>query len=165
MSVKNLITNYTNFNEWANNRIITWLQGIDKNLLFKETPSSFNTIDATLQHILRAQKLWLLFISGNDIKSNTDWSIKYNELEIMLQSLQEVSVQMKEKFSSFSTEELEEVLNFDMPWAKNSKPRYEYIFHIINHSSFHRGQIITMARCLGITENIPNTDYNIYNSL
>ena len=40
-----------------------------------------------------------------------------------------------------------------------------YIVHIINHGSFHRGQIVTMARTLGVSEGIVNTDYNIFNCL
>jgi len=34
--------------------------------------------------------------------------------------------------------------------------------HVINHGTYHRGQIITMARSLGVTHGIPKTDYNLY---
>ena len=37
----------------------------------------------------------------------------------------------------------------------------EMIMHTINHSTFHRGQLITMCRQLNITP-IPRTDYIIY---
>jgi uncharacterized damage-inducible protein DinB len=35
------------------------------------------------------------------------------------------------------------------------------IWHCINHQSFHRGQLVTFARQLGITD-IPSTDYIVY---
>jgi hypothetical protein len=35
------------------------------------------------------------------------------------------------------------------------KSRYEFILHVINHSTHHRGQIVTMCRRLGAVDNIP----------
>jgi uncharacterized damage-inducible protein DinB len=163
MSLPRLISNCAAFNEWANHRIVDWLQSIDRQILYRETPSSFTTIDYTLQHILRTQRYWLLFISGKDT-SDFDWAVREHEVDNILSELKTVSTQMKEVFSSFSESELLETLHYDMPWAKNDLSRYEYIMHIINHGTFHRGQIVTMARCLGLTEGIVNTDYNIFNS-
>jgi len=37
MSLKNLISNYAAFNEWANTEIVTWLKTLDKELLYKKT--------------------------------------------------------------------------------------------------------------------------------
>ena len=83
----------------------------------------------------------------------------------MLKELIEVSEAMEDTFGKLSDEELSQIMHLDTPWAKNDLPRYEYIIHIVNHGSFHRGQIITIARTLGITEGVVNTDYNIFNTL
>lgn len=163
MGLNKFIANYSAFNEWANSEIVRWLKGIDKELLYQKTPSSFSSIDYTLQHILRTQLYWLLFISEEDT-SRLNWDVRENEIENILEELLIVSTKMKDKFSSFSEDELDTILNLDTPWAKNNLSRYEYIVHIVNHSSFHRGQIITMARCLGIKEGIVNTDYNRFNA-
>ncbi len=71
---------------------------------------------------------------------------------------------METDFGAFEETDLLTELHLDTPWAKNRLPRYEYIVHVVNHSSFHRGQLVTMARQLGIDKDIPNTDYNIYNT-
>jgi uncharacterized damage-inducible protein DinB len=164
MSLKNLISNYAAFNEWANAQIVTWLKTLDKEILYKKTPSSYPSIDYTLQHILRGQKFWYLFITGQDT-SNFNWSVYEGEVDRIMQELVDSSALMKGKYSTFSEEELLEVLHLDVPWAKNSRSRYDYIVHIINHGSFHRGQIVTMARTIGVSEGIVNTDYNIFNCL
>lgn len=164
MSLSKLISNYAAYNEWANQRIVDWLKPLDKNLLHHKTPSSFNSLDYTLQHILRAQNFWLLFISEKDF-SNFSWAVRENEVETILSELLVSSYQMKITFSNFSEAELNHVLHLKSKWAKNDLPRYEYINHVINHTTYHRGQIITMARCLGITENVPNTDYNMFNCI
>jgi uncharacterized damage-inducible protein DinB len=164
MSLKNLISNYAAFNEWANTEIVTWLKTLNKELLYKKTTSSYPSIDYTLQHILRGQKFWLLFITGQNT-SNFNWAVYEGEVERIMEELIESSAEMKKVYSSFSEQELLEVLYLDVPWAKNSRSRYDYIVHIINHGSFHRGQIVTMARSIGITEGIVNTDYNIFNCM
>ena len=162
MSLTKLISNYASFNEWANTEMTNWLKQLDTKLLYHQSVSSFKSIDYTLQHILRTQKFWLTFISEQDT-SQLNWAVREGEVETILNELVENSTLMKTKFSSYSEKELIQTLNLDMPWAKNSLSRYEYIIHVINHSTFHRGQIITQARAAGLTNGIVNTDYNIFN--
>ncbi len=164
MSIGRLITNYSTFNEWANHKVVNWLGQLDRAWLYKETPSSYTSIDYTLQHILRTQRFWLLLIGERDT-TGFNWAVREREAEQILTELKEVSTQMKTEFSAFAEEDLLKILYFNMPWAKNDLSRYDYILHIINHSTFHRGQIVTMARAIGISEGIVNTDYNMFNTL
>lgn len=164
MSVKQLISDYAAFNEWANERIVTWLRRHDAELLYTESPSSFKRIDLTLQHMLRPQQFWLAFISERE-HSHGKWSSKKGEGETYMRELLSVSTDMKVKFSAYSEADLKKKLHLDMPWARNSLSRYEYMLHVVNHSTFHRGQLITMGRCLGMARGIVNTDYNIYRTL
>ena len=162
MSLKNLISNYSAYNAWANHRIVTWLSTVDQDLLYKQTPSSYTSLDYTMQHILRTQRYWLVFVSEEDASRN-NWSIREGEVENIMTELIEVSEEMKKRFSAFSEDDLLKVLHLRSDWAQNDLPRYEYIQHIINHGTFHRGQIVTIARAIGITDGIVNTDYNFFN--
>ena len=80
MSMKKFIGNYAAFNEWANHRIVGWLQTLDLDLLYAETPSSYTSIDYTLQHILRTQRFWIRFIGGKDL-SDFNWAVREREVE------------------------------------------------------------------------------------
>lgn len=163
MSIKKLNDNYTAYNLWANTAIVQWLEKLDRHLLYQSTPSSFSSIDYTLQHILRTQKFWLRFVSGKSY-NDFDWSVRDKVAEQILKELIESSEAMVKEISAFSEEDLLQDLILDSVWAKNKLSRYEYIIHAINHSTYHRGQVITMARTIGITENVPNTDYNMFNT-
>jgi len=162
MSLSKFISNYSAYNEWANIEMVNWLKKLDQKLLYQKTPSSFDSIDSTLQHVLRVQKFWLAFISEQDI-TNFNWAVRDNEVEKILEELVIVSGQIKEKFSSFTEAELLSHLELDRPWAKTTMSRYEFMIQVVNHTTYHRGQIITMARNLGITEGIMNTDYVFFN--
>ena len=45
--------------------------------------------------------------------------------------------------------------------TEDSRPRSKMIHHCMNHSTYHRGQIVTMARNFGLTDT-PSTDYMKY---
>ncbi|HRG57970.1 MAG TPA: DinB family protein [Bacteroidia bacterium] len=162
MPLKKLIQNYSAFNTWANHRIAQWLMSLDESLLHQTTASSFPSIDLTVQHMLRTQKFWTAFVCENEV-DHFDWSVKKADAKLIIHELEMNSTQMEGVFNEFNEAGLEKILHLRMPWAKNDLNRYEYMIHVINHSTYHRGQIVTMARSLGISEGIVNTDYNIFN--
>lgn len=161
MSLLNLTHNYASYNEWANHKIANWLNDQNEELLYKETPSSYKSIDHTLQHILKAQTFWLSFITETEL-TGFSWRMTDGVVKEILNELKNNSSAMKRDFTAFSEAELNKNLILNTRWAQNELCRYEYILHVINHTTYHRGQLITMARCLGITEGVPNTDYNMF---
>lgn len=161
MALKKLIENYSSFNSWANHRMADWLLGLEDSLLEKHSPSSFPSINLTVQHLLRTQKFWTAFTGENDV-SNFDWSVKEGEAKIFIRELVLNSEQMAHVFTNYSEADLNKELHLRMPWAQNNLSRFEYIIHVINHSTYHRGQIVSIARNLGIVNHIPGTDYNIF---
>lgn len=163
MSISKLVSNYTSFNAWANLNMVTWLQSIDEELLYAPLLSSFTSIDYTLQHIFRTQRFWYTFITQQDI-TQLNWTVREKEVQLVMQELVLLSDEMKNRFANYSENELLQILHLNTPWATNDLSRYEYMVHVVNHSTFHRGQIVTMARSLGITTGVPNTDYNIFNT-
>lgn len=164
MSLHKLIANYAAYNTWANTRMVEWLSTFSTEQLYQRTPSSFDSLDATLQHMLRTQNYWLAFISEQDT-SHFSWNYRPNEVENILKEMISVSLQIQETFTAYTEDDLQKVLHLNSPWAKNDLSRYEYILHVINHSTYHRGQLVTMAHSMGLKEGIPNTDYNMYNCL
>ena len=52
MSLQKLVTNYTEYNYWANTKIVEWLSTKPKELFETEVPSSYTTLITTLNHIL-----------------------------------------------------------------------------------------------------------------
>lgn len=164
MYLHRLVTNYAQFNAWANEKIINWLKFLDPQLLTVVTASSFDTIDTTLQHIHRTQKFWTAFIMETDY-TTFDWSVKQGDPYLTFDDVMSSSIVLEESVALLDEKKLIEILHLNMPWAQNQLPRYEYVLHVINHSTYHRGQIITMARSLGIIDNIPSTDYNRFNSI
>jgi uncharacterized damage-inducible protein DinB len=157
MSLKKMISSYTRYNHWANERMTQWLKTLESNILFKEALSSFGSIDLTLQHMNHAQRFWLAIITEADV-TKLDETLKVNAADIVMNDLLSGSQQMLDTLNAYTEEELLK----QVPSTGMVQNRYEYILHVINHNSYHRGQIVTMIRCLGVADNIPAMDYEVF---
>lgn len=158
-----MVHQYVYFNAWANAKTVGWLKTLDKELLHKETPSSFDTLDKTLQHIVQAQVFWLAFVRGESL-TGFKWAVEPGDPAVVFEALLSSSRAWADYVAPLDAAALAERLTLDMPWAQNQLSRYEYIVHAVNHGTYHRGQLVTMARTLGIVKGIPNMDYNMFRS-
>lgn len=149
------------YNTWASVRTAEWLKTLPDEVLHRPQVSSFPSIDKTMQHILRTQKFWLKFICGQAVH-DFDWSIRNEASQRLLDEWILQSREMEQSIVSQDEAWLLDVLQLDMPWSRNQQARYTYIQHVVNHGSFHRGQIITLARQCGVTQSIPSCDLNIF---
>ena len=159
MSLKKLMTNSANYNSWVNQQYVAWLTDKSEELLNKEIPSSFSSILKTISHILESEKYWYSILAETNFKQTEKEFISKDET---LNELLKCSEQLAELINSYSEEDLFKKVKIDSPWFQSDLAKYEYLQHVINHGLFHRGQIVTIARNVGITD-IPMTDYNFYN--
>ena len=159
MSLQKLMTNYAEYNAWANQQFIDWLSTQSNELLNKELPSSFSNISKTLSHILGAAEFWYSAIGETEYDARNTDDLKTDEV---MRDLITHSNLFAELIRSFSEEDLTKKIKIVNEWFESDLPRYEYIMQVLNHGIYHRGQTVTIARNIGITE-VPMTDYNFYN--
>jgi uncharacterized damage-inducible protein DinB len=157
MHLQNLTTRFLRYNLWANERLASWLRTIDRNILYEKTGSSFGTIDRTLQHILSAQIYWHAIISKGQI-NEFNRPVRENAADEVIADLLISSQQLVSSLPILNEQQLMESIQV----SDSKQSRYEYILHVVNHSSYHRGQVVTMCRALGVTGEIPVTDYDAY---
>jgi len=145
---------YALYNIWANNRLINNLLEQDDQLLTKVLVASFPTIRATLQHIWFAETGWLSRLNGNG------WdAIKVTEFNGTNQELIKEWQTTSEEFKDFTNKaDLPKKIQFEHKGEKFSIPTSEIIQTVLNHGSYHRGQIVMMKRQLGINK-VLQTDY------
>lgn len=159
MSLKTLITKSAEYNNWVVNKYINWLADKSDDQLNQEVPSSFPTILKTLNHILQTQEYWWSHISeSNDF----DFEKKRTTKEEIFEALRRSSVQLVDYINKLSELDLEKNIKVESPWFQCDFTKYEYIQQLILHGTYHRGQIVTMGRAIGITD-APMTDFNYWN--
>ncbi len=130
-------------------------------LLVQETPSSFPTIRQTLLHIWDVESSWLEDLMGLPNTASLE--------EVFVGSSQELfagllgkSIEFEVFVQNLLPAELEATCTYPRyDGTLESRTRFEIIQHCMNHSTYHRGQLVTMARQLGLTDP-PQTDYIKY---
>jgi uncharacterized damage-inducible protein DinB len=161
MNLQKLMSNYAAYNLWANQTLVNWLKTKPVELLDKEIPSSFPSVLKTLNHIWAVEEFWHAVVTVNKPTSSRYMAQNMDTDEI-LNGLPQQSQTLADYVKTLSEAGLQQNVLLDTPWAKGEQPRYEFLQHVFNHSTYHRGQAITIGRNLGFTD-APMTDYNYYN--
>ena len=152
---------FARYNQWANEEYFNWLEKLPEEITEKETLSSFPTIKATLLHLWGAEYGWMCALHQKE------WSKPYegNSFEGSFAELVAGFRKTTQDFTAYVEALNEEKLKQQIPLSNNSSSTAEdIILHVINHATYHRGQIITMARALGDTTP-PRADFIYYKRL
>lgn len=150
MQKTNNITELVNYNLWANKRLINWLKANEKNLLTQECQSSFPNILSTVNHILDGQLFYYCLLKEQPIERFSGTTVE---------SVFEGLLEQSEVFLKYVTNQksLNEYRFLKTKTLEGTFTQFELIQHCMNHSTFHRGQIITMGHQLKFSK-APSTD-------
>lgn len=155
------IHRHLQFNAWANGKIVEILKNLDESLLDKELKSSFPTIRKTLYHIWDAELIWFKRIKGEQATSWPSEDIDETFADVLnsfLKNSEELTDFVGRKERSFLERKISYTNTKGLSFTNNIE---DILYHVINHSSFHRGQLITMLRELGETK-FPSQDLIAY---
>lgn len=140
------------FNNWANEKIILRLHNVSKN--FKDT----NPL-AIMGHIISAQETWLERVKGTKSYNIFLWD-DYSIQEIDVLSLNSYN-EWKKFINKMNEKKFEqECIYKNSRGKRNSRTYQDILQHVINHSTYHRGQINLVLSQNDIKpENIDFIDY------
>ena len=156
--MKNHFTEIVRYNVWANRRIIEILSNQEESLLRKEIVNSFPSLQKTLFHIWDAEVIWFFRISGKSFDYLPTMKIE----EPIKENFQKM-MEHDQGWVDFLEQQNEEFFNKTVKYRTLGDKDLEnsiaqIIQHCMNHSTYHRGQIITLAKQLGIKE-LMSTDF------
>jgi len=154
-----LMKNYVAYNAWANTRLINWLRTFPEDVLEREVKSSFSGIKPTIFHMWQTQTYWLSVIKKDIFEPENEFKGTIEDAFAMLIAQSEEFAAYLDQMATQSIEENNLVVN---QWFNCDFANFEYIQQVMNHSTYHRGQITTISHHLGLT-GAPMTDYNYYN--
>jgi uncharacterized damage-inducible protein DinB len=155
-----VLVKYTAYNLWANTQFAQWFGEASEDIFNQEIESSFNTIKQTLIHIWNAEYVWLQLLKQESMGDPPGKTFAGNSEEL-LNAVIAQSTEFYEFVSSMTDLELNSS-------REGSSGRVfsvaDIIHHCMNHSTYHRGQLVTMGRQAGL-KSPPRTDLIYYTSL
>jgi len=140
-----------NYNVWANDRICSYIKEAGLSVADEEMSSSFPTIRKTLYHLWDAQEIWYKRLLG---ESPNTWPSHYfnGTLEEAIAAIHHSSVDFVRFIENLPENgHLASVEFKSIDGTSYFNTVEEIIMHVMNHSTYHRGQLITMLRTAGFT--------------
>lgn len=147
-------------NLWANELVIGWLGNISDEQWEYEVISSFNSIRETVLHVVSAEHAWhqRLLNAQNIAWLLSEFKGSKEDAIILWKTQSENLYHFVENFDG----DLNQKLTFKrLNGDEYSMPIYQVLAHIFNHSTYHRGQLVTMLRQVGFTQ-VGSTDLLTY---
>jgi uncharacterized damage-inducible protein DinB len=161
MTLSSLLKDYGAYNVWANARVFDWLLSHPVEHMDKEAASSFASIRLTITHIWGAQDVWLKRLRGHSpdqFIANTFTGDAEAAIAGARQSSEDLSAFLTAQHDEFFTQAMDYK---DLKGNAYRNTMGDMVLHCIQHSTYHRGQLVTIARGLGLTDP-PSTDYIVF---
>ena len=148
------------YNAWANDRMFTTLVALSDEQFTRSLGGSFPTIRDTAAHLVSAEWTWVRRWKGTSPRSFPEWASNATAATLR-EHLTEIEQQRASHLESLTDEDLGRTLSFTrFNGEESSLPFGQSLQHVVNHSTYHRGQIVTLLRQVGVTP--VSTDLLLY---
>ena len=134
------------YSRWATFKLIDAARSLSEEQLRRDLGNSFGGVLATLTHIYAADRIWLSRLRGTPRFTLLD-----DGEEFTLDQLAAAWPQVNDGLAAYlDTAQVGGDLHWtNLQGKKAHLPVWQVLLHVVNHATYHRGQITTMIRQLG----------------
>ena len=159
--MKQLLKQYAAYNLWANQKMTEMILPLSEEQLQQEIISSFTSIYKTVLHAWGAEYIWYVRMLRLPQENLLPLRFQGTASELCDQIIQQ-SARWNEWMKTVNEDELLKNLDYtNLAGEAFRQPIYLLVQHVFNHNTFHRGQLITMLRQVGVTS-IASTDFTTF---
>ena len=147
----NDIHNLYEYNYWANHQLLGVVEILTHEQFTKDLGSSHGGIHGTLVHIMGAEEIWL-----KRWKEESPSTFYTKEKFPTFDALSDHWDMVEHEMIGFChilkmEEDIAKTVTYkDLKGNQYSQSLWQLMQHLANHSTYHRGQVVTMLRQLGV---------------
>lgn len=148
------------FNRWANDRILDACRELSHDELIRDLGSSHRSVRGTLVHMMWGEWIWFRRWLGESPK--VDFAEEdYPTVDAIESAWHQLDRERREFLSIIANDHLQRTFGYE----NFAGEHWEYSFqramqHVVNHSSYTRGQLTALLRQMGKTP--PTTDFLVF---
>lgn len=148
------------YNWWANEQALDAVSRLTQADFSRDLKSSHGSIRDTLTHLVWSEWIWLQRWKGAS-PTIVFTPADFPSVASLRERFQTVSAGRTAFMADLTTERLHQLIEY-----RNVKgeiwryPLWQQLYHVVNHSTYHRGQVATMLRQLGAAPT--PTDFLVY---
>ena len=137
------------YNAWANHRSLEAAAALANEQFTKPLGSSFPSVRDTLAHICGAEWIWHERFQGNSPSSLPDLSALNAAAELRVNWLEQ-EFKLMGFVSRVTQADLDRLMEYKtLNFGVYRNPLWQSMQHLVNHGTYHRGQVTTLLRQLG----------------
>lgn len=159
--MKNLLHQYVAYNAWANEKICESVIVLSQDQLHLALKSSFDSIYKTVLHVYGATFLWRKRLNREE-NLQLPIDVFEGDAKLLTQAWMDEDQQWLIMVGKLEPDRLSEILTYKNLKGETFRlPVYQIIQHVVNHGTYHRGQLVTLLREVGVNK-IPATDFSLW---
>ena len=143
------LTELLDYHYWAQARVFDAVAALTPDQFTRDLGNSFSSVRDTLAHMLFAERLWYARWQGEPLPAPSPES--YPDLSSIRKASAEHETRMRAFLTRLGQEGINQRLAFHSRMdGKDHNSLFWHMFqHVINHGTYHRGQVTMMLRLLG----------------
>lgn len=137
------------YNYWARDRALASAERLSGEELSRSLGSSFGSVLDTLVHIYSAEWIWYHRWQGDSPTAGPDRS-ELASVAALRDAWTPLGLQIRSFVEALGPAGLSRMVDYKMMNGQPATSLYwQMIVHVVNHGTYHRGQVATMLRQLG----------------
>jgi len=137
------------YHYWARDRLFDALEPLTAEQLARDMGNSFKSIHDTVAHVYAAEWAWYERWHGNSPTALLP-ADRFPDLASIRRAWSEQETKMRAYVDGLGEDGGSRVIEYKLLSGQaGSSPLWQMLQHVVNHASYHRGQVTTMLRQLG----------------
>jgi len=137
------------YHYWARDRVLEAVDALTPEQLTRDMGNSFKSVLDTLAHLHSSEWIWLSRWHGESPTTPLA-ADRFADVAAVRAGWAELETKMRALAAALTDERLNESLDYRLLNGTAGRNRlWHMIQHMVNHATYHRGQLTTMLRQLG----------------
>jgi uncharacterized damage-inducible protein DinB len=138
------------YNAWADRRLLDACGALTNEQFTRNLGSSFSSVRDTVTHLYGAEWVWNERFQGRSPAALLSGA-GFPDLASIRPKLEEMDQYYIDLVSKMTQQELDRVIRYkSFTGEEFSNPLWQSLHQVSNHATYHRGQVVTMLRQLGV---------------
>jgi uncharacterized damage-inducible protein DinB len=153
------------YHYWATYRLLDAVEPLDADRFTRDLHSSFPSVRDTLSHLHSAEWIWLSRLRGHSPTAFLPHD-RFREPADARRAWRETEADMRDYVAAADDARLAAILGYRLLNGQpGATPVGKVLQHVVNHGTYHRGQVTTMLRQLGAAAGKPQDLIAFYREL
>lgn len=137
------------FDIWANRRALSAAENLGPDQFTQPMGSSFSSVRDTLAHIYGAEWIWLERFQGRS-PSALPRLDQFQDINSLRERWLEHEQRLLQFVGGLTQSDLDREMEYKtLRFGVYRNPLWQSMLHLVNHGTYHRGQVTTLLRQLG----------------